>query len=90
MMTTCFLFVLVSKFSTCRQEPGAATSVGASDTSAAGAGSNPGNPTQMFTQALLLTKMKGHIMEVKILVLKLNYIMFDLNFILNIYEFDLI
>ena len=29
-------------------------------------------------------------MEVKILVLKLNYIMFDLNFILNIYEFDLI
>ena len=29
-------------------------------------------------------------MEVKILVLKLNYIMFDLNFILNIYEFDLV
>ena len=69
---------------------GAATSVGASDTSAAGAGSNPGNPTQLPVQLLLLTKMKGHIMEVKILVLKLNYIMFDLNFILNIYEFDLI
>ena len=29
-------------------------------------------------------------MEVKILVLKLKYIMFVLNFILNIYEFDLI
>ena len=34
--------------------------------------------------------MKDHIMEVKILVLKLKYIMFVLNFILNIYEFDLI
>ena len=34
--------------------------------------------------------MKSQIMVVKILVLKLKYIMFVLNFILNIYEFDLI
>ena len=51
-----------------------AASVGASGTSAGGAGSNPDNPTRSGVQgSLLLTKRKGHIMEVKILVLKLKY-----------------